>query len=67
MGTDAFLSAACIYDFMYKLEVDDGVYDNDSVEASVQIIYAIGWTPHESQQKPLERGSATRKLERTLL
>ena len=62
MGTDAFLSAACIYDSMYNLEVDDGVYDNDSVEASVQIIYAIGWTPHESQQKPLERGSATRKV-----
>ena len=62
MGADAFLSAACIYDSMYKLEVDDGVYDNDSVEASVQIIYAIGWTPHESQQKPLERGSATRKV-----
>ena len=62
MGTDAFLSAACIYDSMYKLEVDDGVYDNDSVEASVQIIYAIGWTPHESQQKPLDRGSATRKV-----
>jgi len=62
MGADAFVSAACLYDSMYKLEVDDGVYDNDSVEASVQIIYAIGWTPHESQQKPLERGSATRKV-----
>ena len=62
MGADAFLSAACIYDSMYKLEVDDGVYDNDSVEASVQIIYAIGWTPHESQQKPLERGSASHKV-----
>ena len=62
MGTDAFLSAACIYDSMYKLEVDEGVYDNESVEASVQIIYAIGWTPHESQQKPSERGSASHKV-----
>ena len=62
ISADAFLSAACVYDEMYKLEVDGGVYDDRSIEASVQIIFAIGWTPDESQQKPLERGSATRKI-----
>lgn len=62
ISADMFLSAACVYDEMFKLEIDDGVHDDESIEASIQIIYAIGWTPDESQQKPLERGSATRKI-----
>mmetsp|Transcript_26759 Transcript_26759/g.58043 ORF Transcript_26759/g.58043 Transcript_26759/m.58043 type:complete len:458 (+) Transcript_26759:206-1579(+) len=62
ISADMFLSAACVYDEMFKLEVDDGVHDDESIEASIQIIYAIGWTPDDSQQKPLERGSATRKI-----
>lgn len=32
------------------------------VPASFQVIYAIGWKPHESQQKPLKPGTATIRL-----
>ena len=56
VGLDTFLATACLYDHMFPEE------DGSSVEASVQVIYAIGWTPHESQQKPLERGTATRRI-----
>jgi NADH dehydrogenase [ubiquinone] 1 alpha subcomplex assembly factor 5 len=60
-GVDTFLAASCIYDEMFKLETDEGI-EEGSIEASVQVIYAIGWTPHESQQKPAARGSATHKV-----
>ncbi|MBM3563300.1 MAG: methyltransferase domain-containing protein [Alphaproteobacteria bacterium] len=33
------------------------------VRASFEIIWASGWAPHESQQKPAQRGSATTRLE----
>lgn len=55
VGLDTFLATACLYDHMFP----EG---DDAVEASVQVIYAIGWTPHESQPKPLERGSATHSM-----
>jgi NADH dehydrogenase [ubiquinone] 1 alpha subcomplex assembly factor 5 len=58
---DTFLAAACIYDQKFGLETDHGI-EEGTIEASVQIIYAIGWTPHESQQKPKERGSAVHKV-----
>jgi NADH dehydrogenase [ubiquinone] 1 alpha subcomplex assembly factor 5 len=58
---DTFLASACIYDELFGLETDHGVED-DTIEASVQVIFAIGWTPHESQQKPLQRGTATHKV-----
>ena len=32
------------------------------LEASFEIIYLIGWAPHESQQKPLKPGSAQSRL-----
>ena len=56
VGLDTFLATACLYDHMFP----EG--DGNSVEATVQVIYAIGWTPHESQQKPLERGTATKRI-----
>ena len=28
------------------------------LKATFQVIYFTGWSPHESQQKPLKRGSA---------
>jgi NADH dehydrogenase [ubiquinone] 1 alpha subcomplex assembly factor 5 len=65
---DVFLSAACLYAHSFPLEEDGPPTprrDGDPVaeiEATVQVIYAIGWTPHPSQQQPRERGSATRKL-----
>eukprot|EP00968_Pinguiococcus_pyrenoidosus_P011504 scaffold926_cov248-Pinguiococcus_pyrenoidosus.AAC.17 len=35
---------------------------NGTIRATFQVIYMIGWKEHESQQKPLKRGSATAKL-----
>jgi len=32
------------------------------IEARFEIIYLIGWSPHESQQKPLKPGSAQSRL-----
>lgn len=32
------------------------------VRATFEIVYAAGWKPHESQQKPLRPGSATRRM-----
>jgi Methylase involved in ubiquinone/menaquinone biosynthesis len=60
MSVDTFLASACMYDEMYPL--DDGDDSEKSVEATIQVIYGIGWKPHDSQPKPKERGSATRKI-----
>jgi SAM-dependent methyltransferase len=35
---------------------------NGKLPATFEIIYLTGWAPHESQQKPLRPGSATRRL-----
>ncbi|MBN3320237.1 NDUF5 hydroxylase, partial [Atractosteus spatula] len=48
---DTMLAAAAIYKEMYGSE--DG-----SVPATFEILYMIGWKPHESQAKPAKRGSA---------
>jgi NADH dehydrogenase [ubiquinone] 1 alpha subcomplex assembly factor 5 len=56
---DTFLATACIYDNAFAVQ---GLDDEVEIEASVQVIYAIGWTPHESQQMPLKRGTATLKV-----
>jgi len=32
------------------------------VNATFQIVYLAGWAPHETQQKPLRRGSASQRL-----
>lgn len=52
---DSLLAAASIYQSMYANA--DG-----SVPATFQVIYMIGWSPHESQQRPLRRGSAQRSM-----
>lgn len=49
---DTILAAAAIYKEMYGNE--DG-----SIPATFEILYMIGWKPHESQAKPAKRGSAT--------
>lgn len=36
--------------------------DPDRITASFEIIFMLGWSPHESQQKPLRRGSAEHSL-----
>ncbi|KAK6300289.1 hypothetical protein J4Q44_G00283870 [Coregonus suidteri] len=48
---DTILAAAAIYQEMYGSE--DG-----SVPATFEILYMIGWKPHDSQAKPAKRGSA---------
>lgn len=60
-GKDIFLAASCIYDEMYPVEGDEEDTTTD-IEASAQVIFAIGWTPHASQQKPETRGSATHRI-----
>ncbi|KAM6940253.1 arginine-hydroxylase NDUFAF5, mitochondrial [Xenentodon cancila] len=49
---DTMMAAAAIYKEMYGNK--DG-----SVPATFEILYMIGWKPHESQAKPAKRGSAT--------
>ena len=38
----------------------------EPVVATFDIVYLTGWAPHESQQKPLPRGSATARLDDAL-
>lgn len=52
---DSLLAAASIYQSMYANP--DG-----SVPATFQVIYMIGWAPHDSQPKPLRRGTAQHSL-----
>jgi SAM-dependent methyltransferase len=47
----------------YRQQFDDG---NGRVPATVQIVTLIGWTPHDSQPKPLKRGSAKVELAHAL-
>ena len=52
---ETLLAAAAIYSEVYA--------DADgSIPASFQLIYMTGWAPHESQQRPLARGSANFSL-----
>ncbi|KAL7473001.1 hypothetical protein ACHAXS_013387 [Conticribra weissflogii] len=74
VGLGTFLGGACMYRELYPVESQDEWEDRyksdgtcesereEGVVASAQIIYGIAWKEHESQQKPLERGSATRKM-----
>ena len=50
---ETFLAAAAIYREMYG----DA---EGAVPATFQVLYLTGWSPHESQQKPKRRGSATK-------
>ena len=50
-----FLHAGNLY--ASKFSEPDG-----RIRASFEIIFLIGWAPHDSQQKPLRPGSATTKL-----
>jgi len=53
------LRAAALY--AEKFSDPDG-----KVRATFEIIWASGWAPHESQQKPLAPGSATKRLSEAL-
>lgn len=54
-----FLATACLYDEQFPCVHVEGEHE---VEATVQIVYAVGWTPHASQPKPKARGSASHKV-----
>jgi NADH dehydrogenase [ubiquinone] 1 alpha subcomplex assembly factor 5 len=54
---DLFIAAAAIYKELYGEHGEEGL-----IPATFQVIYMIGWSPHLSQAKPLERGSATVSL-----
>ena len=54
-GRDALVGAAAVYEAMYKDE--DGL-----LPCTFQVFYGIGWKPHESQQQPKRRGSATQRF-----
>jgi hypothetical protein len=40
--------------------------DDARVRATLELIWVSGWAPHESQQKPARRGSATVSLKDVL-
>ena len=50
-----FMEAARLY--QEKFADEEG-----RIRASFEVIFLIGWSPHESQQKPLKPGSATHSL-----
>ncbi len=58
-GRTFFFEAAKRYSEKYA--EDDG-----RVKASFEIIFMLGWAPHESQQKPLRPGSAEHSLAEAL-
>jgi len=63
VGLGTFVGAACLYNELYSAEEEEDSEDGDAgIVASAQIIYGIAWKEHETQQKPLERGSATYKM-----
>jgi len=55
VGKDFFIKAAQHYAENYA--ESDG-----RIPASFEIIFLIGWAPHDSQQKPLQPGSAKERL-----
>lgn len=55
VGRSFFLRAAELY--AERFADADG-----RIRATFSIIYASGWKPHESQQKPLRPGSAKTRL-----
>lgn len=58
-GRDFFAHLATQYQALYPA-------GHDRIEASFEMIFLLGWSPHETQQKPLQRGSATHRLEDVL-
>jgi len=55
MRKETFIAAAAAYQSLFQN--DDGY-----IPATFQIVFMIGWKPHESQPKPKEIGSAEHKL-----
>ena len=52
LSRDSALAAAAVYHSLFA-------ESDDTISSTYQIIYISGWTPHSSQQKPMQRGTAT--------
>lgn len=53
------------YDYFGRVIQDYAAHyseDDGRVKATFEVIFIIGWAPHESQQKPLRPGSAKNRL-----
>jgi NADH dehydrogenase [ubiquinone] 1 alpha subcomplex assembly factor 5 len=61
VGLGTFVAAASLYNELYPADKEDGD-DAGGIVASAQIIFGIAWKEHETQQKPLTRGSATHSM-----
>ena len=51
IGRDVFLAAASIYQSLFPGD------DENTIKATFQVVFMIGWKKDESQPKPLERGA----------
>lgn len=56
INRDVLIAASSIYNEMYKKTNPET--KEEGVHATFQVIYLVGWKPHESHQQPAERGSA---------
>ena len=69
VGRDTLVAAAAAYHALYSEPPPDAP-DADAaaqlaarvVPATFQVIYMIGWAPHEQQQQPDRRGSASKSM-----
>ena len=59
-GKEFFMHAAQYY-------AENFADDDGRIRARFEIIFLIGWAPHESQQKPLKPGSAQKNLAEILM
>merc|ERR1719148_652757 len=68
VSRDVFIAAAAVYDAMYsdsetitkdtREELSEQSMEEQSIDASLQIIYFMSWTPAPTQRKAMERGTA---------
>eukprot|EP00903_Cladosiphon_okamuranus_P019407 g17843.t1 len=55
VSRETMLAAAAAYQALYGEE-------NGTIEATFQVVYMIGWAPHESQPQPKRRGSGQARI-----
>jgi NADH dehydrogenase [ubiquinone] 1 alpha subcomplex assembly factor 5 len=68
MRRETMLAAASAYHFAAAGfgKNTEGFIDDDlssvNISATFEVIYMIGWAPHESQQRPNRRGTAVKSM-----